>query len=119
MSPAAAPGLLVGCPRPLATAYDVALLDLDGVLYVGPDPVPSAEAALAAARRLGMRLAYVTNNASRSPAEVAARLRRQGIAAEPNEVVTSAQAAARVLRERLPPGAARRLHCARNDSCER
>jgi len=97
---------LLGCPQPLAAAYDVALLDLDGVLYLGPDPVPTAADALAAARGLGMRLAYVTNNASRSPAQVAERLCKQGVPAQAADVVTSAQAAARVLHERLPPGAA-------------
>lgn len=52
-----------------------------------------------------MRVAYVTNNASRPPAVVAERLTGLGIPAEPQEVVTSAQAAARVLAERLPSGA--------------
>jgi HAD superfamily hydrolase (TIGR01450 family) len=51
-----------------------------------------------------MRIAYVTNNASRPPAVVAERLTGLGIPAEPHEVVTSAQAAARVLSERLPAG---------------
>ena len=51
-----------------------------------------------------MRVAYVTNNASRPPALVAERLTGLGIPAEPHEVVTSAQAAARVLAEQLPPG---------------
>ena len=50
-----------------------------------------------------MRVAYVTNNASRPPALVAERLTGLGIPAEPQEVVTSAQAAARVLVEQLPP----------------
>ena len=34
--------LVQGSPAPLATRHDVALLDLDGVLYVGPDAVPDA-----------------------------------------------------------------------------
>ena len=53
-------------------AYDVALLDLDGVVYVGPDAVPGAPEALAQARSRGMRLAFVTNNAARPPTAVAA-----------------------------------------------
>ena len=98
-------GGLRGCPRPLVEYYDVALLDLDGVVYVGSDAVPGAAAALVKARAGGMRLAFVTNNASRTPEVVSAHLTRLGVAAEPTEVVTSAQAAARVLAERLPPGA--------------
>jgi HAD superfamily hydrolase (TIGR01450 family) len=89
---------------PLVEAYDAALVDLDGVLYLGPAPVPHASGALAKARAAGMRLAFVTNNASRRPDAVAAHLTELGIPAEPDDVVTSAQAAARYLAERLPPG---------------
>jgi glycerol 3-phosphatase-2 len=93
---------LLGCAEPLATAYDVALLDLDGVVYVGADEVSGASEALGRARQHGMRLAFVTNNAARSPSVVAAHLRQLGIPAEPAEVITSAQAAAHYLAERLP-----------------
>jgi glycerol-1-phosphatase len=91
--------------QPLATRYDVALLDLDGVVYIGPQPVAGAARALADARAAGMRLAFVTNNASRSPVTVAAHLRELGVPAVESEVVTSAQAAASVVRDRLGPGA--------------
>lgn len=89
----------------LALRYDVALLDLDGVVYLGRQAVDGVPAALADARALGMRLAFVTNNAARSPAAVAAHLSELGIAASPDEVTTSAQAAAHYLAERLRPGA--------------
>ena len=95
---------LRGTDRPLSQVYDVALLDLDGVVYVGPDAVPGAPDALARARSDGMRLAFVTNNAARPPSVVAAHLTELGIAADPAEVVTSSQAAARYLAERLPQG---------------
>jgi HAD superfamily hydrolase (TIGR01450 family) len=94
------------CEVPLVRRYDGALLDLDGVLYLGPEPVPHAAAALAQARSEGMRLAFVTNNASRRADVVAAHLTELGISAEPDDVVTSAQAAARYLAERLDAGAA-------------
>lgn len=86
-------------------AYDVAMLDLDGVVYVGRDAVPGAPGHLAKARAAGMRLAYVTNNASRTPDTVAAHLRDLGIEVADEDVVTSAQAAARLLRQQLPDGA--------------
>jgi glycerol-1-phosphatase len=82
--------------------YDVALLDLDGVVYIGGSPVPGAPEALHKAKRHGMHLAYVTNNASRTPAAVAALLSRMNVPARPEDVVTSAQAAARLLAEKLP-----------------
>lgn len=91
--------------RPLCEAYDLAMLDLDGVVYIGGDPVPGASEHLERARGTGMRLAFVTNNALRPPAAVAAHLSELGVAAEESDVVTSAQAAARVLAERLGSGA--------------
>jgi glycerol-1-phosphatase len=102
----ASPGQgLRGCQEPLDTAYDVALLDLDGTVYLGGTAIPGAAQALRKASEAGMRLAYVTNNAFRTPAAIAALLTSFGIAAEPRDVVTSAQAAARLLAERLPAGA--------------
>ncbi|MBC6471343.1 HAD-IIA family hydrolase [Actinomadura alba] len=92
------------CDRPLSEAYDVALLDLDGVVYVGHRPVPGAADALGKARAAGQRLAFVTNNAFRTPGAVADLLTRLGVPAAPDDVVTSAQAAARLLAERLPAG---------------
>lgn len=96
---------MIGLDQALARRYDVALLDLDGVVYVGEEGVPGAPAGLAAARAAGMRLAFVTNNASRTPAQVVELLRRVGVPAEPAEVVTSSQAAAHYLADRLPAGA--------------
>ena len=88
-----------------ARRYDVALLDLDGVVYLGPTPIAGAAEALAAVRTAGMRLAFVTNNASRTPEDVAELLRGMGVQADADEVITSSQAACRVLAERLPAGA--------------
>lgn len=90
---------------PLHDAYDAALLDLDGVLYLGPEPVPHAKDAVAAARAAGMGAAFVTNNSARRAPEVAQHLTELGIDADPHDVVTSSQAAVRLLRARLQPGA--------------
>jgi glycerol 3-phosphatase-2 len=96
---------MIGSEQVLAQRYDVALLDLDGVVYLAEQPVPAAPDALAAARQAGMRLAFVTNNASRTPDQVAALLGRVGVPADPSEVITSSQAAAHYLADRLPAGA--------------
>lgn len=90
---------------PLAQVHDVALLDLDGVVYVGEQAVPHAVKALDAATGLGMRTAFVTNNASRPAAEVAGHLRALGLSAADTDVVTSAQAGARLVADRVPAGA--------------
>ncbi|RIX27506.1 HAD-IIA family hydrolase [Amnibacterium setariae] len=91
-------------PAPLADA-DVLLLDLDGVVYRGRAAVPHAQDALGAVRDRGVRVGYITNNASRTPASVAAHLTELGLAATAHEVVTSPQAAVRLLADRVAPGA--------------
>ena len=90
--------------EPLVNRYDLAMLDLDGVVYVGPEAVPGAPAHVAAARAAGMRVAFITNNAARTPQTVAAQLRELGVEADDHDVVTSAQAAARLLADRLGEG---------------
>ncbi|MBB5630932.1 HAD-IIA family hydrolase [Sphaerisporangium krabiense] len=82
------------------------MLDLDGVVYLGRHAVPGAPEALVRARDAGVRLAYVTNNASRTPAAIAAHLASLGAPATPDDVVTSSQAAARLIAERVPAGSA-------------
>jgi HAD superfamily hydrolase (TIGR01450 family) len=84
--------------------YDGCLLDIDGVLLIGSRPVPGAVATLAAVREAGLRVGFVTNNASRSPAKVARRLHAAGFTVEPDEVVTSGQVAVRYLADQLPAG---------------
>ncbi len=86
-------------------AYDAALLDLDGVLYLGDDPVVGAAEGVRAARAAGMRVAFVTNNASRAPQDVADRLSGMQVPAEADDVVTSGQAAARLAAQALTAGA--------------
>ena len=95
---------LLTASLPLHSLYDAALIDLDGVVYLGPRVVPAAPEAVAKARAQGMRVAFVTNNASRTPAAVAEHLTALGVTAAADEVVTSAQAAARLIAERFPPG---------------
>nr|WP_214407512.1 HAD-IIA family hydrolase [Pseudonocardia lacus] len=86
--------------------FDVLLADLDGTLYRGPEVIPGAAEAVKAAGGRGVGTWYVTNNASRTPRDVAAHLVELGFPATADEVVTSSQAAARLLAEQLEPGAA-------------
>jgi HAD superfamily hydrolase (TIGR01450 family) len=81
----------------LADAYDAFLLDLDGVLFRGDQPIASAVPALDALRAAGKRLVFLTNNSARTPDQVADKLRGLGISAEAGEVVTSAQATAELV----------------------
>jgi HAD superfamily hydrolase (TIGR01450 family) len=89
----------------LAAGYDLVIFDLDGVVYLGGEPVPRAPEVIASIVDSGTPVVYVTNNASRRAAEVATLLRSLGVPAREEEVLTSAQAAAALLAEDLPPGA--------------
>lgn len=98
------PEFLLKSTQAPCRAFDVALFDLDGVVYIGDSAVPGAVECIAQVREEGMRCAFVTNNAGRTPEMVAQHLCELGVSAEPHEVVTSAQAGARLLAERLPSG---------------
>jgi HAD superfamily hydrolase (TIGR01450 family) len=88
----------------LVDGYDLVIFDLDGVVYLGDQPVAGAPEALARLRERGTPTAYATNNASRRAPEVAALLTSVGVPAEAGEVTTAAQASAAVLAGRLPAG---------------
>ncbi|MGW1181674.1 HAD-IIA family hydrolase [Streptomyces drozdowiczii] len=94
-----------GSGTALSEAYDTALLDLDGVVYAGGHAIDHAVEALGMARDGGMHLAYVTNNALRTPAAVAEHLTELGVPAEASDVITSAQAVSRLVADQLPAGA--------------
>lgn len=81
---------------------DSVLVDLDGVVYKGDLAIPGAVESLSAT---GLRVGYITNNASRTAQTVAEHLQRLGLAASAEDVVTSSQAAARMLRGLVEPGA--------------
>ena len=82
---------------------DVVLADLDGVVYKGHEAIPHAVDSLNRAAE-GARVAYITNNASRTDATVAEQLRGFGLSVEPSDVVTSPQAAVRLLAGLVPAG---------------
>ena len=92
--------------RPLCEVHDLGMIDLDGVVYVGTDALPGAVPTLARARAAGMRLAFLTNNASRTAGEVAAHLRDLDVEAADDDVVTAAQAVAHLAADAVPSGSA-------------
>ena len=77
--------------------YQGFLLDLDGVLVRGDQPVAGAGETVAGLREAGRAVVFLTNNSARTPDQVAQKLRGMGVEASPGEVVTSAQATARVM----------------------
>jgi HAD superfamily hydrolase (TIGR01457 family) len=84
----------------LAERYGSFLLDLDGVLYRADQAVPGAAQTVQRLRDAGRGIAFVTNNSSRTPEEVADKLAGLGVGATSDEVVTSALATAALLARR-------------------
>lgn len=82
---------------------ELILADLDGVVYRGPGAIPGAVDELNRATAAA-RLAYVTNNASRTDRAVAEHLRELGLHTDPSDVVTSPQAAVALLEQTAPAG---------------
>jgi glycerol 3-phosphatase-2 len=89
----------------LISRFDALLSDLDGVVYAGPHAIPGAVEALRQLAGMDVGLGYVTNNASRTPAQVAAHLRELGAPADDHQVVSSSQAAGELLASLLPAAA--------------
>lgn len=89
-------------PSPLA-GIDLVLADLDGVVYRGPAALPHA---IESINRIGdaARVAYITNNASRTDASVAEHLTELGLTVAPDDVVTSPQAAVNILKQTVDAG---------------
>lgn len=76
------------------------LFDLDGTLYRGDEPVPGADKLIAELQQRGIPCWYLTNNSTRTPAQVAEHLHKMNIPAAPDQVITSAEAAAAYAKER-------------------
>lgn len=91
--------------KPLVEGHDLVMFDLDGVVYVSGRAIGDVAAHISQVRESGRSVAFVTNNASRTPDQVAERLLKVGVEATGEDVVTSAQAAASLLRERYGEGA--------------
>ena len=90
---------------PVVEAHDLVMFDLDGVVYVGGEAIDGVAEQIQRIRAAGRHVAFVTNNASRTPAKVAEKLVGVGVEAAATDVVTSAQAAARLLADEHGPGA--------------
>lgn len=85
--------------------------DLDGVIWLGEEPIAGSAVAVRRLRDGGLRVAFLSNNSSATVGTVVEKLGRMGIDADASDVLTSALAAADLLAAELPAGA-RVLVCA-------
>jgi phosphoglycolate/pyridoxal phosphate phosphatase family enzyme len=88
--------------RPRYDAAVLLLVDLDGVVYRGADPVPGVAALLAARAKAGDDIVYVTNNSMHYRADYVTRLSAMGAPIASERVVSSARATALYLQEHEP-----------------
>ncbi len=89
---------------PLADRFDGLLIDLDGVVWIGREPVPGSPEALRALREAGKHLVFVTNNPGKHPAAYVERLNEMGVAVEESQIVTAGMVVARLAGEAVEGG---------------
>lgn len=89
----------------LIDKFDSLFLDLDGVVYRGAEAIDGAVEAINRAASLGKKIAYITNNASRTPQAIAEQLNGYGLTVQPEQIIGSAAAGVRLLATKVPAGA--------------
>jgi HAD superfamily hydrolase (TIGR01450 family) len=89
---------------PTIDSYDGFLIDLDGVVWVGREPVPGSPEALATMLAAGKQIVFVTNNPTKRPAEYSERLAGMGVEVSAEQIVTAGIVAARLAAEAAPAG---------------
>ena len=87
----------------LADEFDGLLVDLDGVVWIGREPVPGSVETLAALLAAGKRIVFVTNNPAHPPAAYAERLTGLGVAVGAEQIVTAGMVAASLARDAAGP----------------
>lgn len=86
--------------------FDGYLLDLDGVIYLEDEVIPGARETVAALKRLGKRVYFVSNTSRLSRAACVDKLRLLGFDVEPDEVLVTTRATARYIANRSPGASA-------------
>ncbi len=89
---------------PVIDDFDGFLVDLDGVVWTGREPVPGSPDALARMLAAGKELVFVTNNPTKRPAEYAERLGGMGVEVDPERIITAGITVARLAAEAAGPG---------------
>jgi HAD superfamily hydrolase (TIGR01457 family) len=84
--------------------FETLLLDLDGVVYEGGRAIVDATESITTLKAMGVQIGYITNNASRTSQAIAEQLRSFGLELKVEDVITSAQAGAELLKQIVPTG---------------
>lgn len=82
------------------------LIDMDGVIYKGSEPIPGAVEFINSLREKGYPFLFLTNNSQRTPRDVCYKLRKLGFNVSDEDIFTCAMATARYLATRKEHGTA-------------
>ena len=85
--------------------YKGYLIDLDGTVYRGTEPIPEAIEFVKKLKEKDIPYLYVTNNSTTTPEKVAERLEGMGAPATAENVLTTSLAAARYISSQKPGAA--------------
>ena len=91
-------------PATSGVPFDGLIVDLDGVVWIGGEPIVGSVEALKALRRSGVPFVFLTNDPTGSRADYAERLAELGVPATESDVVTAGSALAALVRDRERPG---------------
>jgi 4-nitrophenyl phosphatase len=78
------------------------ILDMDGVLWHDKEPIGNLPEIFSGINRMGLKHTFATNNATRSISEIQHKLAGFGVTAQPEQIVTSAEAALRYISRHYP-----------------
>ena len=78
------------------------VIDMDGVLYRGNDPVRGLSEFIGFLRDRPIPFRMATNNSGLTPTQYAAKLAKLGVAVAPEEIITSGTATALIMAQQLP-----------------
>lgn len=89
---------------PLNEHIKALILDMDGVVWRGDSPIGDLPSIFKRIQARGLKYVFATNNSTKTSEQYVERLRGFGVEAEPWQVVTSSQAAARAIAQKFPDG---------------
>ena len=82
------------------------LIDMDGVIYRGNEPIPGAQEFVEHLLKEGIPFKFLTNNSQRTRLDMATKLNRMGFNVQENHIYTCAMATASFLAHQKPNGTA-------------
>lgn len=94
--------LIAGIPAQAERLYEGYVFDLDGTTYLGEALLPTVRSTIKALQASGRRIAFLSNNPTRTRADYAARLMQLGLSVTEREIIHSSLVMVNFLKRRMP-----------------